>query len=136
MATFLPGRRHAQICKGILLVAYKWILKQCDKEAVAPDQMFYIISCQGLCTHNKRQYLEFQFTATDFMSMAAKLSDLVDKASEASLQVDGQADKPAQGEADLRVMEEEDSLPHHLLVWSPVQRLPLGCLNIKYCLEI
>ena len=31
------------------------------------------------------------------MSMAAKSSDLVDKMSEANLQVDGQVEKPAQG---------------------------------------
>ena len=70
------------------------------------------------------------------MSMAAKLSDLVDKTSEANLQADGQADKPAQGAADLQEMEEEDSSPHHLLAWSPVQRLLLGHLNMKHCLEI
>ena len=35
------------------------------------------------------------------MSMAAKSSDLVDKMSEANLQVDGQVEKPAQGAADL-----------------------------------
>ena len=68
--------------------------------------------------------------------MAAKSSDLSDKMSEANLQVDGQADKPAQGAADQWEMEEGDSSPHHLLMWSPVQRLPLGCLNMKHCLEI
>ena len=70
------------------------------------------------------------------MSMAAKLSDLVDKMSEANLQADGQVDMPAQGAADLQKMEEEDSSPHCLPVWSPVQRLPLGHLNMKHCLEI
>ena len=40
-------------------------------------------------------YLEFQFTATNFVSMAAKLSDLGDKTSEANLQADGQVKKPA-----------------------------------------
>ena len=74
--------------------------------------------------------------ATDFVSMAAKSSDLVDKMSEANLQVDGQMDKPAQGVADLQETEDEDSSPHHSPVWSPVQRLPLGCLNTKHCLEI
>ena len=54
--------------------------------------------------------------------MAAKSSDLVDKTSEANLQVDGQAEKPAQGVADLWEMEEEDSSPLHSLMWSPVQR--------------
>ena len=41
--------------------------------------------------------------------MAAQLSSLVDKTFEANLQVDGQADKPAQGVVDLWEMEEEDS---------------------------
>ena len=117
-------------------MVYKWIPEQHDKEVVAPDQVFYIISCQGLCAHNESQYPEFQFTATDFMSMAAKSSDLVDKMSEANLQVDGQADKPAQGAVDLWEMEEEDSSSHHLPAWSPVQRPLLGHLNMKHCLEI
>ena len=136
MATFLPGRRHPHICKGAPLVAYKWSPKESDKEAVTSDQVVYIISCQGLCTHNKLLYLEFQFTATNFMSMAAKWSDLVDKTSEANLQVDGQMEKPAQGVADLQEMEEEDSFPLHSPTWSPVQRPLLGCLNTKHCLEI
>ena len=70
------------------------------------------------------------------MSIAAKSSNLVDKTSEANLQVDGQAEKPAPGAADLQEMEEEDSFPLCSLTWSPVQRLLLDCLNMKYCLEI
>ena len=70
------------------------------------------------------------------MSMAAKSSDLSDKTSEANLQVDGQAEKPAQGAADWQETEEEDSSPHNSLMWSPGQRLPLGHLNMKQCLEI
>ena len=70
------------------------------------------------------------------MSMAAKLSDLVDKMSEANLQADSQVEKPAQGAADLPETEEEDSAPLHLPTWSPVQRPPLGHLNTKHCLEI
>ena len=103
---------------------------------VTSEQVVYIVSCQGFCAHNEWTYLEFQFTATNFVSIAAKSSDLVDKMSEANLQVDGQAEKPAQGMADLREMEEEDSSPLHSPMWSPVQRLPLGCLNMKHCLEI
>ena len=70
------------------------------------------------------------------MSMAAKSSNLGDKTSEANLQVDGQVEKPAQGATDWQEMEEEDGSPHNSLMWSPVQRLPLGCLNTKHCLEI
>ena len=117
-------------------MAYKWIPKQCDKEAVTSDLVVYIISCQGLCTHKEWPYLEFQFTSTNFVSMAAKLSELGDKTSEANLQVDGQVEKPAQGAADQQEMEEEDSSPHNSPMWSPVQMLPLGCLNMKHCLEI
>ena len=69
------------------------------------------------------------------MSMAAKLSDLVDKMSEANLQAGGQAEKPAQGVAGLQE-KEEDSSPLCLPTWSPVQRPLLGCLNTKHCLEI
>ena len=56
--------------------------------------------------------------------------------SEANLQAEGLVEKPAQGAADRQEMEEEDSSPHNLLMWSPVQRLPTGCLNMNYCLEI
>ena len=70
------------------------------------------------------------------MSMAAKLSNLVDKTSEANLQADGQVEKPAQGVADLWEMEEEDSSPLCLPTGSPDQRPPLGHLNMKHCLEI
>ena len=70
------------------------------------------------------------------MSMAAKLSDLGDKMSEANLQADGQVEKPAQGAADQQEMEEEDGSPPNSSTWSPVQRPLLGHLNTKHCLEI
>ena len=68
--------------------------------------------------------------------MAVKSSDLSEKTSEANLQADGQVKKPAQGAADWQETEEKDSSPHNSPMWSPVQRLPLGCLNMKHCLEI
>ena len=117
-------------------MAYKWSPKQCDKEAVASDQVVYIISCQGLCTHNEWLYLEFQFTAINFVSMAAKSSDLIDKMSEANLQMDGQAEVPTQGVKDLQETEEEVSSPSHSLTWSPALWLLSGCPNTKHCLEI
>ena len=70
------------------------------------------------------------------MSMADKLKDSADKMSEANLQADGQMAKPAHGAVDLWETEEEDSSPLCLPTWSPVQRLLLGCLNAKHCLEI
>ena len=51
--------------------------------------------------------------------MAGKSSDLVDKMSEANLQVEGRVKKPAQGVVDLQEMEEEDSSPLCLPTWSP-----------------
>ena len=70
------------------------------------------------------------------MLMAAKTSDRGDNLSEANLQADGLVERPAQGAADQQEMEEEDSSPHNLPMWSPVQRLPAGCLNMNYCLKI
>ena len=82
-------------------MAYKWIPAWHDKEVATSDQVVYIISCQGFCTHKELPYLEFQFTATDFMLMAAKMSDRGDNMSEANLQADGLVEKPAQGAAGL-----------------------------------
>ena len=71
--------------------------------------------------------------ATDFMLMAAKMSNRDDSMSEGNLQADGLAEKPAQGAADRWETEEEDSSPHNLPMWSPVQRPPTGHLNTNYC---
>ena len=70
------------------------------------------------------------------MSMAAKLSDLVDKMSGANLQADGHVEVPTQSEKDLQEPEEEDSSPSHSPSWSPAQRPPSSHPNTKYCLEI
>ena len=70
------------------------------------------------------------------MSMAAKSSDLVDKMSGANIQADGHVEVPTQSVKDLWEPEEEDSSPSSLPFWSPAQRLPSGCPNMKYCLEI
>ena len=102
----------------------------------ASDQVVYIISCQGLCTHNEWPYLDFQFTATNFMSMATKSSNLAEETSVASLQADGQVEEPTQGAKDLWESEEDDNSPFHLPLWSPARRPLSGCPNMKYCLEI
>ena len=83
------------------LVAYKWIPKLHGKEAATSDQVVYIISCQDLCTHKEWPYPEFQFTANDFMSMAANTSDRGDNMTEANLQADGLVEEPAQRAVDL-----------------------------------
>ena len=52
--------------------------------------------------------------ATDFVLMAAKMSDGGDNLSEANLQADGLVQRPAQGAVDQWEMEEEDSSPLNL----------------------
>ena len=124
--------------KEPLLVAYKQIPKLHGKEAATSDQVVYIISCKGLCTHKEWPYLEFQFTVTDFVSMAAKTSDRGDNMTEANLQADGLVKELARRAVDWWEMEDEDedSSPHNSLMWSPVQRPPTGPLNMNYCLSI
>ena len=63
--------------------------------------------------------------------MAAKMSDRGDNMTEANLQADGLVEEPAQRAADQQEMEGEDSSPHNLPMWSPVQRPPTGHLNMK-----
>ena len=117
-------------------MACKQIPSQRDKEVATSDQVVYIVSCQDFCAHKEKPYPEFQFMATDFVSMAAKMSDRGDNMSEANLQADCLVERPAQGAADWWEMEEDDSSPHNLPMWSPVQRPPAGHLNMNYCLEI
>ena len=117
-------------------MAYKWSPKQCDKDTVNSNQVVCFISCQGHCTHIKWLYPEFQFTATNFMSMVAKLSDLVDEMSGANLQMESHMELPSQSAKDLQELEASDSSPSHLPSWSLAQRLPSSCPNMKYCLEI
>ena len=117
------------------LVAYKWIPPWHCKEVAMSDQVVCIISCQGFCAQKEWPYLEFQFMATDFMSMAAKTSNRGDTMSEVNLQADGLVERPAQGAVDRQEME-EDSSHQNLLMWSPVQRPPAGHLSMNYCLEI
>ena len=74
--------------------------------------------------------------ATDFMSMAANMSDRGDNMTEANLQADGLIEEPAQRAANWREMEEEDSSPPNSPTWSLVQRQPTGRLNTNYCLSI
>ena len=121
--------------KELPLVAYKWIPLQHDKEAAMSDQVVYIISCQGFCAHKEWPYPEFQFTATDFVLMAAKTSKGGDIMSEANHQANGLVERPAQGAADWQETEENSS-PRNSPMWSPVWRPPTGCLNTNYCLEI
>ena len=68
--------------------------------------------------------------------MTAKTSDRGDNSTEADLQADGQVEGPAQRAVSWQETDEEDRSPHNSPMWSPVQRLPTGCLNTNYCLLI
>ena len=70
------------------------------------------------------------------MSMAAKLSDLVDKTSGPNLQMEGQADMPSQSAKDLQESEALGSSPSYLPSWSPARRPPSSYPNTKHCPEI
>ena len=74
------------------------------------------------------------------MSMAAKLSDLVDEMSRANLQVEGHADVPPQSAKVLQESEASGSSPSHLpswdLYWSLARRPLSSYLNTKHCVEI
>ena len=118
------------------VVAYKWSPKQHDKDAVTSNQVVSFISCQGLCTHNEWLYPEFQLTATNFTSMAAKLSDLVDETFGANLQMEGHVDVPTQSAKDLQEPEALDSPSSCSPFWSPAWRPLSSHPNMKYCLEI
>ena len=65
------------------------------------------------------------------MSMAAKLSNLVDKMSEANLQVDGQAEKPAQGAVDLQGDGRRGQFPSPLANVVPSPEAPIRLRQYK-----
>ena len=70
------------------------------------------------------------------MSMAAKLSDLVDKMSGANLQMEGHSDMPSQSAKDLWELEALGSSSSCSPSWSPARRLQSSGPNTKHCLEI
>ena len=70
------------------------------------------------------------------MSMAAKLSELVDKTSGANLQIEGHVDTPPQSAKNLWELEAFGSSPSCSLSWSPARRPLSSHPNTKHCLEI
>ena len=73
---------------------------------------------------------------TNFVSMAAKLSDLVDEMSGANPWTESHADMPPQSAKDLQESEASDSSPSHLPSWPLARRPPSNHPNTKHCLEI
>ena len=70
------------------------------------------------------------------MSMAAKLSDLVDETSGVNLQMEGHVDMPPQSAKDLQELEALGSSPSCLPSWFLAMRLLSSYPNTKHCLEI
>ena len=101
-----------------------------------PNQVICFISCQGLYTWFEWLHPEFQFTATNFMSMATKSSDLGNRISGASLQMEGHTDMPSQSAKDQWESEVLGSSPSHLPSWSLAMRPPSSHPNIRHILEI
>ena len=101
-----------------------------------PNQVVCFISCQGFCTHIEWPNPEFQFTATNFMSMAAKSSELGNRMSGANSQMEGPTDVPCQSAKDLQESEALGSSPSHLPSWSLARRPLSSHPNTKHCLEI
>ena len=85
------------------------------RQQLSKIKWFISFLARALVPTTNDHMLSFQFTATNFMLMAATLSDLADKTSGANLQVDGQMEVPTQGAKDLWGPVEEDSAPSHLL---------------------
>ena len=70
------------------------------------------------------------------MSMAAKLSYLLDETSGVNLLMEGHMDMPSQSAKDVQDPEALDSFPSCSLSWSLARRPLSTCPNTKHCLEI
>ena len=68
--------------------------------------------------------------------MAAKLIDLGNRMSQASLQMEGHADMPSQSAKDTQESGASGSSPSHSSSWSPAKRPLSSHPNIRHCLEI
>ena len=115
---------------------YKQSPKKHDKDTANQNQVVCLLSCHGFWAQLEWLNLEFKFTATNFMSVAAKSSDLGDKMPGANLQTEGHADVPSQGTEDQWESEVSGSSPSHSLSWFLARRQPSGCPNTRYCLKI
>ena len=74
--------------------------------------------------------------ATNFMSIAAKSSDLEDRMSGANLQMEDHAGVPSQSVKDAGEFGALGSSPCHSSSWSLARRLLSSCPNTRNCLEI
>ena len=90
----------------------------------------------GLCAQIVWTNLEFQFMATVFMSMAAKLSDLDDQKSRVNIWTEGHTLTPPSSQNDLEETETSGSAPSQLPSQSWVRKPMPDCPETWYCLGI
>ena len=90
----------------------------------------------GLCTQTKWIYPEFQFTATVFMSMATRSSDLDDQMTGISIQTESQTLTPPGGWNGPKDPEVFGSAPSHSPSWSLARKPIPDQPETWYCLEI
>ena len=88
----------------------------------------------GLCAQTVWKNLEFQFTATVFMSVAARSSDLDDQKSGVTLQTECHTLTPSSGQNGPEDPEAFGSAPSLSPSKSPVRKP--DCNETWYCLEI
>ena len=134
VSTFFPGRKCPHICKGIHWWWIKWISNSPWKRCGYCNPICILVFlCRPLhpivWTHPG-----FQFTATVFMSMAARLSDLDEQKPGTNSQKEGHTLTPPSNQNGPEDPEAFGSAPS----WSPSQSLARKPEHPKtwYCLEI
>ena len=93
-------------------------------------------SCMGLCTWTDWIYAEFPFTATVFMSVAARLSDLDDQKPGINIQTEGHTLTSPSSWNGPEDPEAFGSTSSHSPSWSLVRKPTPDWPETQYCLEI
>ena len=103
---------------------------------LAQTKWFILFLARAFAPTSNDCFWSFSSQPLIFMSMAAKLSDLVDETSGINLQTEGHVDVPPWRAKDLWEPEALDSSPSCLPSWSPTWRLLSSHPNTEHCLEI
>ena len=105
-----------------------------ELDTVTTSPVISLFCCMGLCAQTEWAYLEFQFMATVFMSMATRLNDLDNQKLGINIQTEHHTHTPPSGWNGPEDPEVFRSAPSQ----SPSQSLARkpDCHEIEYCLEI
>ena len=93
-------------------------------------------SCMDFCTWTEWTYLEFQFMATVFMSMATRLSDLGAHKPGVNIHTEGHTLTPPSGQNGPEDPEVFGSTPSYSPSQSPARKPTPDWPETQYCLEI